>query len=89
MWWNRQQELPGAWSSWVELSCGTSDCSAGRSRWGTSSLGRARSWRDNTPCSAGGLPLVSEEYMAGTKRRQKEKSRTKMQVLLLLALFAV
>lgn len=48
MWWNRQQELPGAWSSWVELSCGTSDCSAGRSRWGTSSLGRARSWRDNT-----------------------------------------
>lgn len=73
MWWNRQQELPGAWSSWVELSCGTSDCSAGRSRWGTSSLGRARSWRDNTPCSAGGLPLVSEEYMAGTKETEGEE----------------
>lgn len=48
MWKIRQQELPGAWSSWSELSFSASDCRAGSSSWRGSSLGRARSWRDNT-----------------------------------------
>lgn len=89
MWKIRKQELPGAWSSWSELSFGASDCRAGSSSWRGSSLGRARSWRDNTPRSASGLPLVSEEYIAGTMIRQKEKRRTKTQVLVLLVLFDI